>query len=98
MKNKYLIHSVFTNGLFSWAQIFLKSLNLSENRYRIIFDTFDLTDNQIINLKKLNKNLEIRNQKLDFNEISQLSGYEINKIRLVKEITEKKGPENLNNK
>ena len=44
--------------VYFWAQIF-KIFNLSENRYRIIFDTFDLTDNQIINLKKLNKNLEI---------------------------------------
>jgi len=62
-----IIHTTFTNGLFGFAKLYLRTFKHSNgDDFKIVFTTTDLIDDEISQLKDLYKNLIIHNYKFDY--------------------------------
>jgi len=86
-----IINSYLTDGYFEWGKIFIKSYTHfnGEDDEMVIF-TKDLKSDQIKELTSLRKNIEIRNSKIDYNDLSRKMGISKEKLMMFKNITENK--------
>lgn len=67
-----IIHTYLTDGFLEWGKLFLESYKYYNGEdKKIIMDTRDLNKNQIKSLNDLYKNLQIKNKKLNYDEISK---------------------------
>jgi len=68
--NKMIIHSTFTNGYYEFSKLFLRSFKTSNGEnLKIVFTTFDLTSDEMTELKRIYSNLIIHNKKFNYKEI-----------------------------
>jgi hypothetical protein len=67
-----LIHSYFTEGYFSWGKLFIESLKKSNGEEnQLIISTRNLDQKRIDALYNLYKNLEVRNDNFNYNQMSK---------------------------
>lgn len=84
-----IIHSYFTDGLYRWAVLFLKSFRkFHDEDIKIIFTTKDLDFDKRNLLKSLYPSLEIRNQQIDYQDFSVRTKKNIEEIKQMKHDTE----------
>jgi len=80
-----IIHSYLTDGLYGWAEIFVKSFRFYHgDEHKIFLSTRDLTLEQIDRLLSLYPNLHISNKKLDLNKISERAKLSVKQILKLK--------------
>ena len=85
-----IIHSYLTDGLYGWAELFVKSFRYHHgDKHKIFLSTRDLSKKQVDDLL-LTPNLYISNKPLDINEISKRSKMSVKKILKLKEDIEKR--------
>lgn len=86
-----IIHSYFTDGLYGWAEIFVKSFLFHHgDKYKIFFCSRDLSQKQISDLSSLTPNLYISNKPLDLNMISKRAKMPVSRILKLKDHIEKR--------
>jgi len=93
-----IINSYFTNGYFEWGKLFVESFAYHNGTdFQMILNTKDLNKKQINELKSLYPNLEVINEKLDWNMLAKKSGTSVKQLKDYKSVTEKQKV-NVNNK
>lgn len=86
-----IIHSYFTDGFFDWSRLFVESFAyFNGTNHKIILDTRDLKKNQIKELENLYSNIEVRNLKLDWDEIEKKANISKKELENYKWKTENK--------
>lgn len=84
-----IIHTYLTDGFLEWGKLFLESYKYHNGEdKKIIMDTRDLNKKQIKSLYKLYSNLEVKNKKIDYNEVAKRARIDVNKIKAFKERVE----------
>lgn len=85
-----IIHAYFTDGYFDWAKLFVESFAFhNDNNYKIILHSKDLKESQINELYKLYNNLEVRNEKINWDDLEKKSGISKKNLKQFKSKTEK---------
>lgn len=80
-----LIHAFLTDGLVSWAELYLDSLKAVQGEdIPVVFDTRDLCQSDMDRLAARYGRLTIRNQPLDMAALSALSGIDVDQLRVWK--------------
>ena len=80
-----IIHTYLTDGFFDWGKLFLQSYKYHNGEdKRIIMDTRDLNAKQIKQLKGIYGNLEVKNEPLDFKDISKRARIDEEKLKALK--------------
>ncbi len=84
-----IIHSYFTDGLYRWAVLFLKSFKQFHGEsIPIVFSTRNLDSERLSYLNTLYGNLEIRNEEIDFERLSKKVNTPIEELKKMKKTTE----------
>ena len=86
-----IIHSYLTNGepMYNFAILFLESFKYHNgDNIKIVFSGRDLNKKQIKKLHLKYKNLIIDNKNLDYDYISEVTGYSIDYIKTLKKRAE----------
>lgn len=86
-----IVHSYLTNGkpMFGFAELFLDSFKYyNGEKTKIVFSTRDFKKNQILNLKKRYKNLDIWNTSLNYKYLYDKLGFDENKVKRLKNVVE----------
>ena len=85
-----IIHSYFTEGYYDWARLFIESLKKSNGqKHKLILSSRNLNDSKINQLKKLYKNIEIRNKDLDYKKLAKKAEINLDTLMQFKSETEK---------
>lgn len=85
-----IIHSYLTDGLYGWADIFIKSFLFHHgHNYKFFLSTRNLSEKQIDNLLSLSPSLKISNKPLNLKKISKRAKMPIRMILKLKEDIEK---------
>lgn len=86
-----IIHSYLTNGspMFGFAELFLESFKYyhGENT-KIVFSTRNLSNQQIKRLKRSYKNIDILNEKFDFDYLMKITKYSKEYLEKIKKQVE----------
>ena len=70
-----IIHSLFTDGYYPWAELFLESFKFYNGTNNlVILDAFDISSHQEEKLKSIYSNLVLNNHSLDLETISEKLG------------------------
>lgn len=86
-----IIHSYLTDGepMYRFAELFLDSYkHYNGEDVKIVFSTRDLKKNQILNLKRRYKNLDILNSSLNYNYLEDKLGFDKDKVKRIKRAVE----------
>ena len=84
-----IIHSYLTDGLYGWAEIFVKSFRFYHgDEHKIFLSTRDLTLEQIDRLLSLYPNLHISNKSLNLRNIARRAKVSVEKIKELKKYIE----------
>lgn len=84
------IHTYTTNGYIDWLVFFLKTLKHNHGEeWKVIIDGRDLNEDNINLIKKTYNNIEIKNKKIDYNKLINVSGLTKEEILQEKERVEK---------
>jgi len=85
-----IINAYFTDGYYDWGKLFLDSFAYHNGQdYKMILNTKDLNKKQIDGLYKSYKNLEVKNEELDWDHLEKISGIKKSQLSKWKNITEK---------
>ena len=78
---KVIIHSFLTSGFVPWGEFFLEAVKyLYGERIRVWIDGRDLTDEDIRLLKSCYSNIEIRNEKSDYEGLAKVAGVDMKTV------------------
>lgn len=76
-----LVHSFITDTYLPWAELFLESLRISQNRiFDVRIDTYNVSENQKELLKNIYPGIQIYDQGHGFEEIAKLHGVNMSTV------------------